>query len=356
MPHSPPTRPKKEKPAKAGRRLTAHEPVASQSTLKAVARAADVSTATVSRFFNAPGMVTSATAQRVREAVERLGYVPNLLAGGLASNRSRLVTAVIPTISQSLFASTIQAISDTLTANGFNVMLGLSGAHDEHVNRQVLSMIGHRPEGIILTGPTLPNEARRRLKGSKITVIETWDLPAAPIDLVVGFSHEAVGRAIAAHVLSQGRRRAFVLSATGVRALARRYGFAKAMMEHGAPEPVVATFDTSTSYRHGRLAVASHLDGGSRPDVVVCSSDLSAHGAIDGLRSRGVRVPEDIAVIGFGDLEFAADLQPSLTTVKIEGNVIGQKAADFMLRRSEGRRVEKSVVDIGFKLVQRASG
>lgn len=356
MPQSPPRRSRKKKSPQSGRRLPVRETVASQSTLEAVAKAADVSTATVSRFFNAPAMVTSATAQRVREAVERLGYVPNLLAGGLASNRSRLVTAVIPTISQSLFASTIQAISDTLTANGFNVMLGLSGAHDEHVNRQVLSMMGHRPEGIILTGPTLPDEARRRLKSSKLTVIETWDLPEAPIDLVVGFSHEAVGRAIAAHVLSQGRRRAFVLSATGIRALARRYGFAKAIMEHGAPEPAVATVDTSTSYRHGRLTVASHLESGGRPDVIVCSSDLSAHGALDELHSRGVRVPEDVAVIGFGDLDFAADLRPSLTTVKIEGNVIGQMAADFMLRRSEGRPIEEPIVDIGFKLLQRASG
>lgn len=338
-----------------GRKVPTGEPT-SNSTLYAVARVARVSTATVSRFFNNPDMVAPATAQRVRDAVERLGYVPNLLAGGLAGNRTRLVSAVIPSISESLFASTIQAFNDTLVATGFSVTLGLSGDRDQYVNRQVLSIIGHRPAGIILTGPTLPSEARRHLIGSGITVIETWDLPTNPIDLVVGFSHEAAGRAIAEHALNLGRRNAFVLSGSGTRALTRRQSFADAMMASGTPEPIFVTFDTPTNYRHGRIAVASHLDSGNRPDVIVCSSDWSAHGALDELRSRGVHVPDDVAVIGFGDLDFAADLQPSLSTVKIDGHIMGERAAQFMLRRIEGQAIEHPIVDIGFSLVQRASG
>ena len=334
----------------------ATEAAPSTATLDAVAREAQVSSATVSRFFNSPEMLSPRTAQRVRDTVERLGYVPNLLAGALASSRTRLIAAVIPEISQSLFASTIQSLSDTLADEGYSVMLGLTGAHDEHVERQIVSIIGRRPEGIILTGPTLSLETRRRLKGSEIATIETWDLPAEPIDLVVGFSHEAVGRAIALHALKSGRRRAFVASASGVRALARRYGFAKAMMEGGAPEPVVAAFASPTTYRYGRTVVAAHLQSGGRPEVIVCSSDWSAHGALDELRSRGIRVPEDVAVIGFGDLEFASDLEPSLTTIKIDGHVIGLKAAEFLLRRMQGQRIEEPVVDIGFTLVARASG
>ena len=297
-------------------------------------------------------MLSARTAQRVRDAVERLGYIPNLLAGGLASSRTRLVAAVIPEISQSLFASTIQSLSDTLAEKGYGVMLGLTGARDEHVERQILSIIGRRPEGIILTGANLSLETRRRLKSSDITTIETWDLPPEPVDLVVGFSHEAVGL----HALKAGRRRAFVASATGVRALARRYGFAKAMLEGGASEPVVAAFASPTTYRYGRTAVAAHLEGGGRPDIIICSSDWSAHGALDELRSREIKVPDDIAVIGFGDLEFASDIEPSLTTVKIDGHVIGLKAAEFLLRRTQGQRIDEPVVDIGFTLVRRASG
>jgi LacI family gluconate utilization system Gnt-I transcriptional repressor len=326
------------------------------TTIDHVADAAGVSTATISRFFNAPEMLSVATADRVRAAVKRIGYVPNMMGSGLASSRSRLVAAVIPAISQSIFSSTIQALTDALAEVGYTVLLGLTGAQDEHVQRQVLSIIGRRPDGIILTGSLLDAAARQQLKATKISIIETWDLPAAPIDLVVGLSHEAVGAAVARRALSQNRRRAFVISAAGVRALARRYSFSRTMLENGAPEPTAATLSGTTTFGQGRRTIAAHLDGGGRPEIVVCSSDWSAHGVLDELQRRGIRVPDDIAVIGFGDLEFAADLNPSLTTIKIDGGIIGRQAAKFLMQRARGENIEKRIVDIGFSLIVRNSG
>ena len=328
----------------------------SSATLNEVAAAAGVSTATVSRYFNSPEKLKEKTAQRVREAVNDIGYVPNLLAGGLASSRTRLVAAVIPAMTQSIFASTIQALTDSLAHEGYSVMLGLTGTADEHVQQQLLSIIGRRPDGIILTGSTLDPNARRQLRATGIPTIETWDLPEDPIDLVVGLSHQEVGVAVARHALARGRRRAFMISATGVRALARRYGFSRTMLAEGAPEPVAATFVGATTFGHGRNALAAHLDSGGRPDLIVCSSDWSAHGALDELHRRGIRVPDDIAVIGFGDLEFAAELNPALTTVKIDGAVIGRQAAKFLMLRTQGKKIDNPVVDIGFSLIVRSSG
>ena len=330
-------------------------PVAT-TTILHVADAVGVSTATISRFFNAPDLLSKDTAARVRATVERIGYFPNMMAGGLASSRSRLVAAVIPAISQSIFSSTIQALTDSLAEAGYTVMLGLTGASDQHLNRQLNSLIGRRPDGIILTGALLDAAARRQLKAAKIPTIETWDLPAVPVDLVVGLSHEAVGVAVARRALSQNRRRAFVISASGVRALARRHSFARTMRESGAPEPGAAIFGGTTGFGEGRGAIASHLDSGGRPDIVVCSSDWSAHGALDELQRRGIRVPEDTAVIGFGDLDFAAELKPSLTTVKIDGGVIGRQAAKFLMQRACGERITQRIVDIGFSLIVRQSG
>jgi LacI family transcriptional regulator, gluconate utilization system Gnt-I transcriptional repressor len=347
---------KQTKPArKAGKAKAVAFPLAT-TTIDHVAAAARVSTATVSRFFNAPGMLSKATAERVRATVERIGYVPNMMAGGLASSRSRLVAAVIPAISQSIFSSTIQALTDSLAEVGYTVMLGLTGAADEHVQRQLLSIIGRRPDGIILTGPLLDPASRQQLTATKIPTIETWDLPAEPIDLVVGLSHEAVGVAVARRALSQNRRHAFVISATGARAHARRLSFSRTMLEGKAPEPAAATFTGMTTFGHGRRAIASYLDSGGRPDVVVCSSDWSAHGVLDELQRRRIRVPDDIAVIGFGDLDFAADLMPSLTTVKIDGGVIGRQAAKFLMQRARGEKIKNPIVDIGFALVVRNSG
>jgi LacI family gluconate utilization system Gnt-I transcriptional repressor len=338
------------------RRKERPRPPPTIATISEVAAAAGVSTATVSRFFNSPAKLKERTASKVRKAVDDIGYVPNMMAGGLASSRSRLVAAVIPAISQSIFSSTIQALTDALADAGYSVILGLTGAADERVQRELVSIIGRRPDGIILTGSLLDGAARKQLKATGITIIETWDLPSSPIDLVVGVSHQAIGRAVARHVLALGRRQAFVISASGVRALARRDSFSRAMRENGAPEPVVASFSGTTTYGQGRRAMAAHLESKSACDVVVCSSDWSAHGALDELRARNIRVPQEVAVIGFGDLDFAAELSPALTTVKIDGGMIGRQAATFLMSRARGEKIERPVVDIGFTLITRDSG
>lgn len=295
------------------------------------------------------------TAARIRTAVERIGYIPNLLAGGLASSRTRLIAVAIPKISQPLFASTIQSIADALVRAGYGVLLGLTGAADEHAEEQLLSIVGRRPDGIVLSG-TPSDEVYKWLRSTGISTIEIWDLPPDPVDLVVGFSHRAVGSEIARHILDNGRRRALVISAKGARARQRRDGFVHAMRDGGAPEPVLAMFDGPVAYRRGRSAVALHLDSGGDPEAIVCSSDWLAHGAIDELRDRGRRVPGDVAVVGFGDLDFAVELNPPLTTIRIDGDAIGRQVVEFLALRSQGKRIREPVVDIGFALIVRESG
>lgn len=324
-------------------------------TLAEVANLAKVSSATVSRFINSPERVARPTADRVRDAIAQTGYVPNLLAGGLASNRSRLVAALVPSLSQSIFSATIQAMTDELSANGYHVFLALIGNRNEHMADMLDSVLGRRPDGLILTGGGLTAAMRERLSHERPMIIETWDLPEHPIDMAVGFSHEAVGRAVGLYAIEKGYKHPFVISANGSRALARRYGFTRVFSEHGFDEPPFTVFNMPTSLRHGRQGLASFLDAGGQPDLVVCSSDWTAHGVIIEARSRGIRVPEDLAVIGFGDLEFAADIDPPLTTVRIDGGVIGRQAAAFLLQRAQGRQPENRIVDVGFKLVTRAS-
>lgn len=341
-----------------GKSRSTKVPVArpADTTISTVAAAAGVSTATISRFFNSPERLHKNTAARVREVVERMGYVPNLLAGGLSSARTQLIAATVPTFSSSIFSSTIQSISDTLAEQGYSVVFWLTGTTDQHTERQIQSIIGRRPDGIILTGVVPSASARAKLRASEIPTIETWDLPLDPIDMAVGFNHEAVGRAVGEHVIRSGRRRALIISAGGVRALARRYGLSRVLLENGAPEPVIATYPGITTFSHGRQAVAEALDGGVRPEVVICSSDWAAHGAQDELRRRGLRIPQEVAVIGFGDLDFAGELDPALTTVRIDGRAIARRASEFLMRRAQGQRVRTRSVDVGFELIIRSSG
>lgn len=350
-PVAPPARTKNKRP-QAPRRPAAR----ATPTLESVARRARVSTATVSRYFNSPDVVSARTAAAIRDVVARTGYTPNLMAGGLASSRSRLIAIAIPRISQPLYASTIQAVADALVHAGFGVLLGLTGGANEYVEAQLRSIVGRRPDGIILAGTPLPQAMRSWLRGTGISTIEIWDLPTAPVDLVVGFSHAKAGSEMARYALGRGRRRAFIISADGPHARQRCDACLRTFIAAGAPEPVVATFHQAVSYHQARDAMAAHLDGGGAPDVVICSSDWSAHGATDELLHRRRRVPEEVAVVGFGDLEFAAELRPALTTVRIDGDAIGRQIVQFLQARAQRKRIIQTTVDVGFALVSRETG
>lgn len=318
-----------------------------------VAQAAGVSAATVSRFFNAPDKLTEATRERVRLAVAQLGYVQNMVAGGLASSRSRLIAVIVPAITHSIFSATIQAMTDALADAGYSVILGLTGEADEHLEQVLLSVLGRRPDGVILTGAVTSREARGKLRAAGVPVIEIWDIPDDAIDRVVGFSHREVGRMVAEHALARGARRALLISAAGRRAADRRAGFREAFEAGGGRAPEGVVFGGATTFGQGREGLARALDAGERPDVVVCTSDWSAHGVLTEALRRGVRVPEDMRVIGFGDLDFSAETEPPLTTVRIDGAAIAREAVAMLIGPRDAAR---KVADIGFELVKRASG
>src|SRR5438067_5925645 len=200
--------------------------------LEDVARLARVSPITVSRALNSPEQLTAETLARVREAVRRTGYVPNRVAGGLASSRSRLIAVLVPTIASPVFLETVQALTAEFEANGYQVMLGQSGYGTEREEALLDAIIGRRPDGIVVTGIMHSREARRRLANSGIPVVETWDLTPTPIDMLVGFSHERVGAAVADYLQYRGVRHPGVVSADDPRAQQRRRGSTAAAQRH----------------------------------------------------------------------------------------------------------------------------
>jgi len=191
-------------------------------TLGDVARLAGVSPITASRALNTPGQVAPETLARVREAVARTGYVPNRLAGGLASARSRLVAAVVPTIAGPVFMEMVQSLTAALAESGYQLMLGQSGYTESREDALLEAIIGRRPDGVVLTGIMHSAEGRRRLLASGIPVVETWDLTPTPIDMLVGFSHVDAAAEVARHLHAKGRRRLALISADDERAQRRK--------------------------------------------------------------------------------------------------------------------------------------
>lgn len=320
-------------------------------TLHDVAREAGVSLITASRALSNPGLVSAKTIARVQQAVEATGYIPNLLAGGLKSRRSLTVAALVPNIAVAQFIPTVKALTDALDAAGYQLILGQTGYDHAREEALLSTMISRRPDGIVVTGLVHSQAARDQLRRSGIPVVETWDLSDRPVDMVVGFSHLKVGSAVAGYFLNKGWRRFGIATGDDQRAAVRSEGFLSTL-GHDVP---TARVPSPSSLGLGRQALCDLLAQDPGIEAIFCSSDQLAQGVIEEARARGLRIPEDLAICGFGDADFAADMAPSLTTVQIDGAMIGKTAARLLLERCRGETVPESVIDMGFRIVERES-
>ncbi len=321
------------------------------ATLHDVAREAGVSLITASRALSNPAVVSARTIAKVQAAAEATGYIPNLLAGGLKSKRSLMVAALVPAISTAQFLPTVQALTETLAAAGYQLILGQSGY--DHAREEALlnTMISRRPDGIVMTGLVHSAAARERLRRAGMPVVETWDLSDRPVDMLVGFSHLKVGSAVAGYFLGKGWQRLGIATGDDHRASMRCEGFVSVV----GREVPTAVVPAPSNLALGRRALGELLRQDPALRAVYCSSDQLAHGVLVEAQARGLRVPEDLAVCGFGDADFAAHTLPSLTTVHVDGAAIGRLAAQLIVDRCRGQVVAQPVVDVGFRIVERAS-
>lgn len=327
-------------------------------TLINVAKVAGVSPITVSRALGRPEVVAAATRKRVQEAVRATGYVPNLAAGALASSRSRLVAIFLPTIANSIFADTVQALTDRLAGAGYQTLLGLTGYQPEQEEALLEAVLGRRPDGIVLTGTEHSKASRQRLARVGIPVVEAWDLCRKPLDMLVGFSHEAVGQAVAQYLLGKGYRRISVVTLDDPRGLRRYRSLVQALAAQGVADVAVEILPAPATLAVGREGLGRLLQRQAAGEVVVCSSDTIAQGVLAEAASHGLRVPQDLAVLGFGDLSSAAHSHPPLTTVRIDGPRIGLAIAEALLARMADPALSRNParLDVGFEMVERGSG
>lgn len=326
-------------------------------TLIDVAKVAGVSPITVSRALHRPEVVSKAAREKVLTAVRQVGYVSNMLAGSLASNKSRLVAILLPTIANSIFADTVQALMDSLTSAGYQTLLGLTGYSAEQEEKLIGALLGRRPDGIVLTGTLHTEASRQRLAQSGIPVVESWDLSENPLDMQVGFSHEAVGEAIARHLMGKGYQRYGVVSLGDPRGLRRCNSLVAELARHGCSNVPTVIMPPPATLEVGRAGLCQLLDEGHHPQVIVCSSDTVAQGVLAEAASRNLRVPEDLAIMGFGDLSSAAQVHPPLSTVRVDGKSIGEQIAKALLDRFRypASSHQPIRVDTGFSLIDRQS-
>lgn len=322
-------------------------------TLHDVARIAGVSPMTASRAINNPDQVSAGLLKKVEIAIARTGYVPNRMAGGLASSKSKLIAAIVPSTVMSVFNETIEALNNSLFDAGYQLMLGQSAYSSIREESLLNSVIGRRPDGIFLTGVMPPGKGRTRLVASGIPVVETWDLTPTPIDMLIGFSHAEIGVAVAKYLMAKSKTKFAIIRAEDERANRRTTAFVATVVEAGMSPPHIINVGSLRSIKSGRNAMAEILKNAPKTDAVFCSSDLLAMGALTEAKSQNILVPEQISIMGFGDVPFLSDLLPSLSTVRINGERIGQLAAQYLMDRAEGRTVSEPILNVGFSIMER---
>ncbi|MDP9045309.1 MAG: LacI family DNA-binding transcriptional regulator [Pseudomonadota bacterium] len=328
-----------------------------KATMADVAAATGLSWVTVARAMSAPHLVALKSRERIQAAIVELGYSPNLSARSLVSRATKIVGVIVPTIQNSLYADTMEGLTDVLLPAGYQLLLGHSAFDDDREDAVIQSILGRRPDAIVLTQGCRRPELRERLLQASIHVMEVWGLSPQPIDMAVGYDEAQAARLLADYLLDRG----YDHFAYVTRPL-QRFGFAQERWDG---------FQSAIRQRSSRSKVllleyegdpargcdAVNLVRSQHPDVQVlfCASSLFAVGALLECARRSIEVPRELAVVGIGDVQLAALTHPRLTVVSNRARDIGRRAGELIVARLQGGASVPQVVDLGVELIERES-
>ncbi|ALN74704.1 LacI family DNA-binding transcriptional regulator [Aureimonas sp. AU20] len=298
-----------------------------------VAREAGVSPITVSRALRSPGLVSPATLERVRAVVETTGYVSNPHASALRSGRSTVVAAFVSNLVSQQYNEAADACSEIVEAAGYQLMIGQTSYSYARETAAVQSLRALKPAAVFFTGVVELEDNRRALRELGVPIVESWAYPRDPIDMLVGISNTDGGRMAAEHLVARGRRRLAFVGRSGGRGRLRLHGFETRARELGAEIALVREVEHVRSMSEGHVVLRELIASAERIDAVFFANDLLAIGAVLESRRQGLALPDDLAILGMGDSEFAAEMSPSLSTIAIDGRAIGARAGALLSRR-----------------------
>ena len=342
----------------ASRALSAQRP-----TIRDVSRLAGVSRMTVSRVIRDLDLVLPETRARVNKAIADLGYVPDRAAGSLSSRRTGFIALMLPTLTNANFAAVAHGLTEALRADEYHLLITYTDYSLAEEERQLKNLLARRPEAIVLTGAAHSRAASRMLLAANIPIVEVADLPRQPIEHAVGFSNYLVGRTAARYLIEKGFTRIGAVASSNEgdvidhRGEERMRGFEDELRNSGmATDLVLRNGRAPVSYDHGAASIAILLEREPRIEAVFAVSDLSAVGVVMESQRRGIRVPKDLSVIGFGDFEIGRVINPPLTTVHVDFRELGRRTGQLILNLlSADASLTPQIIDVGLKVIARDS-
>lgn len=299
-------------------------------TLRDVSEAAGVSEMTVSRVLRNRGDVSAATREKVLTAARTLGYVPNKIAGGLASQRVNLVSVIIPSLSNMVFPEVLGGISAELDDTGLQPVVGVTNYSPSREDAVLYDMLSWRPSGVILAGLEHSKTARAMLDHAAIPVIEIMDVDGDPIDTAVGISHRRAGRDMAEEILASGYRRIGFIGThmpEDHRARKRLAGFEERLGEAGVALAAREFYQGGSSLLKGRELTQRILAREPDLDFLYYSNDMIGAGGLIWCLEQGFDIPGKLGLAGFNGVELLDGLPMRLTTTDARRIDIGRRAA-----------------------------
>ncbi len=314
-----------------------------QPTQMDIARAAGVSTATVSRVLNRSPLVTPDLRGRVEGVMAQLGYFPHAAARALASNRTYTIGAILPTLNNAIFAAGINAFERALQAADYTLLLAVSNYDLDAEALQVQRLLERGVEGLLLVGNDHAEAAYRILRRADAIYVNTWTYDLRARRPNVGFSNRKAAHAVVDHLVALGHRRIGMIAgitAGNDRARDRLEAVRERLEAHDLTLDPQATVEVPYVIAEGRNAMARLAARGELPSAVICGNDVIALGVLFEAQAQGIAVPRRLSITGFDNLPLTEHIRPAITTIDVRAQVMGGTAAKAILAAIEkGGRV-----------------
>jgi len=329
-----------------------------RTTIHDVARKANVSVATVSRVLNSPSVVRDITRNRVLKAMKDTHYVYNALAGGLSARKTTILGVIIPTITNPVFATVTRGIQDYARQRGYSIILGNTDYSEENERDLIHLLQEKRADGVILNGPWRDTPLVSLMKKTRLPFVITWQTLQDKDVNFVAFDNLKSAYRIVEHLIGLGHRRIGMIAgkfSVSERARMRWEGYRNCLADHHIAFDPQLVLEKGYTFADGKEAMARVLQLPSPPTAVFCGNDILAIGAIVCAREKGMRVPRDLSVVGFDDVEISAYYDPPLTTMAVPAYEMGQLAAKILIENIRGESKPPQQYILETKLVIRGS-
>nr|WP_318384444.1 LacI family DNA-binding transcriptional regulator [uncultured Enterobacter sp.] len=322
-----------------------------------VAGLAGVSPSTVSLYIRLPDRVSQKTGKKIQSAIDSLGYVHNKIASQFTGGQRSNMAVVLPSLANVIFSHVIQRIESTVSEQGFQLSIA---SHDHSLDKeeeQIRAILQWSPAVIAISGAAHKPATLKMLQASGVPVVQMWQVDGSAFTAQVGNNHDQIGYAAARYLLDTGCTQLAYFTTRfddDIRARTRYAGFCRALSEQGKTPLLVDIPRTENIWQASREILMKTLVKARGLDGIFCTSDSIATALLMEAQARGVSVPAQLSIMGFGDFPSSAWLSPApLSSVNLNADAIARRTAEMMLRMSQDKSFAGEIVDVGFEIMPR---